>query len=1087
MRTLKKSLALVLALVMVLGLGVVGASADNKLDSYTDAGEIGDAYVEAVGVLTGLGIVDGRTDTEIVPEATYNRAEAAKIIAYMLLGKDQADALKATVAPFEDVSVDFWAAGYIAYCAELGIISGMTETTFEPYGTLTGYQWAKMLLVAVGYGKNGEFEGDSWSLNTATVVAKTGLNEGDLEAADHVALRREQAMLFAFNALNLRQVTYSPNSTNYVYDIWGYVFADGTGTTLGEEVYDLAKVEGQIIDNEGMGNANTIVKTTGRWAHEVTIDANTGLDVMFHAVRVWYTEGKTNTAVYVNDLAVVETTTCPFDLPATYTVIGEKGEIYRVDEVDNEAVDGVADINVAFKADWGTYRYADVAEDLTYVTSNTGETDTTIDSDFVKTDVSEYPYGTTVVYLLTDSEKDATDEALYMQPVTTTTGVVASFTRSSDGQFTVVLDDGTEIKESVFYDGAAAAGLVDAEFYRPGNVFTFVLDTHGDVIYATRANARDLYAYTGEWKATGEFNDINTEIGREFRFVNVSSGESVWASAYFTNDDDDSLWQRGYRPQRGDYFDLSAGTNADGQHRAELITNADDTYADGYYVDDLTFVLNDTQDEFQVTVGGERIFFDADTVTFLVATGDGDDFTVKSYTGVNALKTDYNVSNNGFIRLTHTALTIDETVTGDWNASVVFVLAEDVTTMTDYVFIPADIDMDDWTTVNGFVDQYTVTYSGAYLNGKEFSVVVDARQLWGGTWRNNTLERGFYSVRVDYDRNGTPTYTLIERVDNVQGTCYYQDVGFAATSNVENSVWYLEGTDGRDYRVDANTLVVDVTNPNHALSGTGASAMSNVYYAMEYAHKDYSLAFTVDRVTGNVDVVYVVEAGWDAKVTISLSQDLIDAGWKVVKVADKEFNGTNAFTSKDFNDLDAEALVNPGLNVVLYNANLAGKTTQSTEYTYWVNTEDATGKSKLNDGTISVVLDVDDMVLGTKTRSFTIGGLEIGTVKVEGTDRIVTATPNKNLVLGEAVKVTVQKNPVDVWTVIEAGDVCQNKWHYDFTCILEHSGINHDYTITNGELSRDAHSVEFTFYPFHINETYTIANADWVHSTDYAS
>ena len=292
MRTLKKSLALVLALVMVLGLGVVGASADNKLDSYTDAGEIGDAYVEAVGVLTGLGIVDGRTDTEIVPEATYNRAEAAKIIAYMLLGKDQADALKATVAPFEDVSVDFWAAGYIAYCAELGIISGMTETTFEPYGTLTGYQWAKMLLVAVGYGKNGEFEGDSWSLNTATVVAKTDLNEGDLEAADHVALRREQAMLFAFNALNLKQVTYSPNSTNYVYDIWGYVFADGTGTTLGEDVYDLAMVEGQIIDNEAMGNANTVVDPVNKWAKNVEIDANTGLDLMYHAVRVWYVDGK---------------------------------------------------------------------------------------------------------------------------------------------------------------------------------------------------------------------------------------------------------------------------------------------------------------------------------------------------------------------------------------------------------------------------------------------------------------------------------------------------------------------------------------------------------------------------------------------------------------------------------------------------------------------------------------------------------------------------------------------------------------------------------------------------------------------------
>ena len=43
MRTLKKSLALVLALVMLLGLGVVGASADNALDNYTDADEIGDA------------------------------------------------------------------------------------------------------------------------------------------------------------------------------------------------------------------------------------------------------------------------------------------------------------------------------------------------------------------------------------------------------------------------------------------------------------------------------------------------------------------------------------------------------------------------------------------------------------------------------------------------------------------------------------------------------------------------------------------------------------------------------------------------------------------------------------------------------------------------------------------------------------------------------------------------------------------------------------------------------------------------------------------------------------------------------------
>ena len=120
MRTLKKSLALVLALVMLLGLGVVGASADNALDNYTDADEIGDAYLEAVGVLTGLGIVDGMTETTIVPQATYTRAQAAKIITTMVLGVNGAKSCVASYAPFDDVAANHWAAGYIAFCKEQG-------------------------------------------------------------------------------------------------------------------------------------------------------------------------------------------------------------------------------------------------------------------------------------------------------------------------------------------------------------------------------------------------------------------------------------------------------------------------------------------------------------------------------------------------------------------------------------------------------------------------------------------------------------------------------------------------------------------------------------------------------------------------------------------------------------------------------------------------------------------------------------------------------------------------------------------------------------------------------------------------------
>ena len=171
MRTLKKTLSLVLVVAMVLGLCVVGASAKDKVESFTDDYQkVGAAYQEAVGVLVGVGIIDGMTETALEPQGNYTREQAAKIIAYMLLGKSKADSLKCTVAPFDDVAASRWSAGYIAFCVEQGIIDGMTATTYEPTGTLTGFQWAKMLLCAIGFGVKGEFTGSSWSVNTACLL-----------------------------------------------------------------------------------------------------------------------------------------------------------------------------------------------------------------------------------------------------------------------------------------------------------------------------------------------------------------------------------------------------------------------------------------------------------------------------------------------------------------------------------------------------------------------------------------------------------------------------------------------------------------------------------------------------------------------------------------------------------------------------------------------------------------------------------------------------------------------------------------------------------------------------------------------------
>ena len=44
-----------------------------------------------------------------------------------------------------------WAAGYIKYCQSLNIIAGKSATKFDPNGNVTTQEAAKMLLVTLGY------------------------------------------------------------------------------------------------------------------------------------------------------------------------------------------------------------------------------------------------------------------------------------------------------------------------------------------------------------------------------------------------------------------------------------------------------------------------------------------------------------------------------------------------------------------------------------------------------------------------------------------------------------------------------------------------------------------------------------------------------------------------------------------------------------------------------------------------------------------------------------------------------------------------------------------------------------------------
>ena len=174
---MKKFLSLVLALVMTMSLVTVSAGAKD----FTDNSKIN--YEEAVEVMSTLGVVGGYTDGSFNPQGTLTRGAAAKIICNMILSPTTADALSASTAPFSDVPADSTFAGYIAYCAKEGIISGYADGTFRPAGTLNGYQFMKMLLGALGYDSDIEgFTDANWSINVAKLAIGIELDD-NLEGA----------------------------------------------------------------------------------------------------------------------------------------------------------------------------------------------------------------------------------------------------------------------------------------------------------------------------------------------------------------------------------------------------------------------------------------------------------------------------------------------------------------------------------------------------------------------------------------------------------------------------------------------------------------------------------------------------------------------------------------------------------------------------------------------------------------------------------------------------------------------------------------------------------------------------------------
>lgn len=297
MKNLKKVLSLVLALAMALSLMTAAFAADAS--DYKDYSKV--TYKEAVDVMTAAGIFNGGDGNNFNPDATLNREQAAKIITYMLVGQEKADKLTATIAPYADVAANRWSAGAIAYCTDAGIIAGDGNGRFNPTAPVLGTQFAKMLLVALGYDpKIEKLVGNEWAIKTAKLALSddVDLDNGMEKLSLSDNLTREQAAQMAFNAMKATLVEYEDKGGDIIIgDI-----TINNGATKATPVTSKVKADATSISDDKTADGYYTVEFAEKYCKDLKVSTKSAdqVDSFGRPATTWVYDGST-VGTYADD------------------------------------------------------------------------------------------------------------------------------------------------------------------------------------------------------------------------------------------------------------------------------------------------------------------------------------------------------------------------------------------------------------------------------------------------------------------------------------------------------------------------------------------------------------------------------------------------------------------------------------------------------------------------------------------------------------------------------------------------------------------------------------------------------------------
>jgi len=340
MKNLKKTLALMLVVVMALGLvpfapaataasdtdaTAAAAATDAAFDptapaTFPDLDDVNPIYATVIQFFAKAGLAQGKADTGgLAPKDTLTRAEAATILARLLLGVDAAGKLPMVKTKFIDVDEGFWGSAAINYVTGAGLMVGKGNPTgagetFGPDDQLSIAQWQVVMLRLAGYGQAGEFSGGQWAYNAERLTKDVGLHNGAtapfykvpqgvlIDYDDHMAeITREKAYAFIWNNIwYVEEVAYQYGSyrpKNVNVNIAG---GNTNGTFVGQA---LGFSKGWLSDSEGFGDITGEFYAYEKAAEGKYITITRGIDTFTGGIG-----SKTELAAVTNSRNAVMTT-----------------------------------------------------------------------------------------------------------------------------------------------------------------------------------------------------------------------------------------------------------------------------------------------------------------------------------------------------------------------------------------------------------------------------------------------------------------------------------------------------------------------------------------------------------------------------------------------------------------------------------------------------------------------------------------------------------------------------------------------------------------------------------------------------------